>query len=144
MTIIDPKYKGKYKGASDWTGELINGQCVNTDDKKKGLNLKDLFAMADNNGIDTVEWRKQEGQKNAPGRLRMTIGNQLRAIAKKRGGLFGADEKWHQADPAFMDGAEPVEDRKGNSLKPKAEKTEKTEAKAADKPAKGKGAKKAA
>lgn len=142
MTIIDPKYKGKYKGASDWIGELINAQCVNTDEKKKGLNLADLFKMADANGIETAEWRKQAEQKNAPGRLRMTIGNQLRTIAKKRAGLYGADGKWHKASDKFMGDNEATEDRDGKPLKANAEKT----ADAADtaKPAKGKGGKKAA
>lgn len=126
MSIIGDKYKGKYKGPSDWTGELIKAQCYGTGDAK-GLNLDDLFTMADNNGIDTAEWRRQAGAKNAPGRLRMTIGNQLRAIAKKRHGLKGADGKWHEADQAFIDaaGTEKTEKPDGSPIKAAANDDEK-------------------
>lgn len=123
MSIIGDKYKGKYKGPSDWVGELIKAQCYGTGDAK-GLNLDDFFTMADNNGIDTTEWRRQATHKNAPGRLRMTIGNQLRSIAKKRHGLKGADGKWHEADDDFIKaaGTEKTEKPDGTLIKADDEK----------------------
>lgn len=130
-SIINEKYKGKYKGASDPIGELINAQCVGTQEGNKGINLDDLFAMAENNhigGDKIAEFKGQVGQKNATGRLRMTIGNMLRSIAIKRGGLFGADGKWHANPADWEKNAEPIESRDGKSLvekkakEPKAEK----------------------
>lgn len=144
-SIINEKYKGKYKGASDPIGELINAQCVGTGEDKKALNIDDLFTMAENNNLDAeklANFKTQVGTKNAAGRLRMTIGNMLRSAAIKRGGLFGADGKWH-ANPSDWDkNADPVEDRQGKSLKaaepktPKADKGKEAAPAAEKKPAK--------
>ena len=125
-TMIDSKYAGKYKGASDWNGELIKAQCYDVGEGK-GLDLDSLFTMAEANHLDITELKTQRGRKNAPGRLRMTIGNSLRAAAHRRGGLYGPDEKWHKADDGFMDGREVTEGKDGVSTKPKAEKREKAE-----------------
>lgn len=145
-SIINEKYKGKYKGASDPIGELINAQCVGTGEDKKSLNIDDLFKMAENNNLDPVKldnFKTQVGTKNATGRLRMTIGNMLRSAAIKRGGIFGADGKWY-ANPSDWDkNADPVEDRQGKSLKAPAEpKTPKADAGKEAAPAKGKAEKK--
>lgn len=133
-SIINEKYKGKYKGASDWIGELIKVQCVDEDPQKTGLSVDALFAMARNNNLNEVKLGELEGQKdqkNAPGRIRMTVGNMLRAAAKKRHGLYGVDGKWHKADQEFLDAngveGDPVEGKDGESLKPKAEKAPKAE-----------------
>lgn len=93
--MIGDKYRNKYKGASDWIGIVIESQCVvsTEDNKTPRLDLERLFKLAEVNFIDVHLHRRTADNKNAPGRLRMTIGNMLRSRAKRRGGLLDLDGK---------------------------------------------------
>lgn len=91
---------------------------------KRTVNLDSLFALAKANGINTAKYEEQRDRPNAPGRLRMTIGNMLRAAAKKRHGLFDTDGEWVDADKDFLGDAERVQERDGTKIakaKPAAE-----------------------
>ena len=85
--FIDPKYAHRYRGSSDWVGAMISEHCTSKEDGTIDLDI--LFKFAERNGIDTAKFRGQTGAPNAPGRLRMTIGNMLRARALRRHGLKG-------------------------------------------------------
>lgn len=91
-SIINPKYKGKYKGASDFIGELIDSNCRSASEKGQGeLNPSLVIQLGRKNNLDAKKLDNLEaqiGQKNAPGRIRMTVGNMLRAAAKRRHGLL--------------------------------------------------------
>jgi len=91
--MIGDKYRNKYKGAADWIGVVIEKQCVVTTEENKTprLDLDKLFALAEANYVDVSLHRRTADNKNAPGRLRMTIGNMLRSRAKRRGGLLAID-----------------------------------------------------
>lgn len=123
-SIINPKYVGKYK-EQDWLGGFISGQVTEAQTKekqikdkdedgnetvrvetvelkKRSLNLDKLFDLCKVNNIDTAAMEAQRDRKNAPGRIRMTLGNSLRAAAKHRHGLFDIDGNWIEADAEFL------------------------------------------
>lgn len=134
--MMDEKYRGRYKGGSDWIGKVINDQCVVTDDEGKNpkLDLDKLFALAEVNGLSVENHRATADQTNAPGRLRMTIGNMLRGKAKKRHGLYAIDKTELVPDSDFAVNPERSEDLDGNELETesKRKKREEKEAKAAE------------
>jgi len=108
-SIIPDKYKGKYKGAEDWLSEFITEQAFDQAADKEGkavgkpiLNLEKLFNLAEANNINCSAYRKQADRPNAPGRLRMTIGNMLRSRAKKRLALYDTNKKIHKAPAEFL------------------------------------------
>ena len=117
-SMIPEGYKGKYKGASDWLGEFIDDICV---DDKDGLNLDRLLDLAAKNGADVDKFRGDVGKKNAPGRLRMTIGNMLRSRARKRHGLFNLNGDWVEATDEFIEDRPLVETRDGEKIKEEKE-----------------------
>lgn len=121
MSIVDPKYRMKYKTAIDWLASFVDAQVkvtvmkdkttTDTDGnkvtesvatKETRVDLDKLFALAKANSLDVAKYEAQRDQKNAPGRLRMTIGNMLRAAATKRHGLFDADGNWTDAPAEFI------------------------------------------
>lgn len=129
-SIVPDKYKGKYKGASDWVGEFIESQCNETPEgaKKSQLNVNRLFDLAEANGINVDKFK---GQENAAGRMRMTIGNSLRATARKRHGLKTIAGKNTKAPAEFIEAAvekfgakyaEPQEKPDGTRIVAKADK----------------------
>ena len=145
-SIIPPKYQGKYKGAEDWLSEFIDGQAkvVPMKDKtvtdgegddavtnvisvaagKAKLDLDKLFALTDANGVDSKEMQAQRDRKNAPGRIRMTLGNALRAAAKHRHGLNTIDGTWTEAPAAFIGDSPKTQNPDGSMIvvaKPSAE-----------------------
>lgn len=139
MSIIDEKYKGKYRGASDAIGELIEKRCTKMPEGAKAgdkgeLVLKDLFALGAANNLDKdklANLKTQQNDKNGPGRIRMTIGNMLRAAARRRHGLYDIDgsTKVKFKDDFYADGkapATPTETLDGEKIVAKG---------AADKPA---------
>lgn len=122
MSIIDDKYRGKYRADPDWLASLIHEVCFvqNTkevdvkddegnvtgtetvNDGKPQLDIDALFSLAEANGIPATEkYGDQVEKKNAPGRLRMTIGNSLRAAARKRHGLY-VNGEWVEAPADFV------------------------------------------
>lgn len=126
-SIIGDKYKGKYKGSSDWIGDLIVQRATKVPEgakegsKKTELYLPDLFALARANKLDETKvaaLEAQQSQKNAPGRIRMTLGNMLRAAARKRHGLYDVDGTVLTPDALFMEKAQPkpTEDLDGNKI----------------------------
>ncbi len=139
-SIIDPKYRDKYKDP-DWIGELINSNATDAvtktvkskdkdgneteetvETKKRKLDLDRFFALCKANHIDTASMEEQVGRPNATGRIRMTLGNSLRAAARRRGGLFDNDGNWQDAPEAITKGAEPTENPDGSKIaKAKAE-----------------------
>lgn len=136
-SIIDPKYRDKYSAdARDFVGSVIDDSCttavtkdktVKDEDgnettetvtlKRREMDLDLLFTMAENNAIDVSKYRDQADRKNAPGRLRMTLGNMLRARAKRRHGIYDASGEWHDAPEDFLDGAERTEEKDGTKIK---------------------------
>ena len=137
MSIIDSKYAAKYRGDGDWVAQFIKGNCFfqklktvetkddegnvtgeeSVNDGKPTLDVNALFAIAESNGIDaTAKYGDQRERKNAPGRLRMTIGNSLRAIARRRHGLYDSDKNWHAAPEGFAEG-EPIETPEGEKIR---------------------------
>ena len=139
-SIIGDKYRGKYKGASDWVGEVIQANCTtqpmktvkdedgNETEVAKGkpvLNVDALIALSKENHIDTSKMEEQRDRKNAPGRIRMTLGNMLRAAARKRHGLT-VNGEWVTPTDEFLKSApdEPTETREGEKIvkaKPEAD-----------------------
>lgn len=131
MSIIDPKYKDKYKQNKDWLSKAIEQHAYEQKTKersktekvegepdkvtseivnvgKPAVNLNKLFDVAEANGIKARElYGAQIDRPGAPGRLRMTIGNSLRAAAKARHGLNlpvgeGGAYQFVDADAAFI------------------------------------------
>lgn len=137
-SIIPEKYQGKYKGAEDWLSTFIDGQVktVPMKDKtttetvdgeeitkiisvaagKAKLDLDKLFALTDANGIDSKEMQAQRDRKNAPGRIRMTLGNALRAAAKHRHGLNTIDGTWTEAPADFIGDAPKTHNPDGSKI----------------------------
>lgn len=121
-SIIGEKYRGKYTGAGDWLAAMIDGQVQvpefknkTTKDEdgnettksvatgQKPVDITKLFALAAANGIDAEErYGDQIERPNATGRLRMTIGNMLRARARKRHGLNDLEGTFIEADADFV------------------------------------------
>ena len=145
-SIVPEKYREKYRGPGDWVKQFINGivneaktkevDVKDEDGKVTGTetktlkatttNLDKLFALAEVNGLDVDKYKGDVGKKNAAGRLRMTIGNMLRAAARKRHGLNGLDGEWYDADAEFLEGVgDATETRDGEPIaQPEPEKEE--------------------
>jgi hypothetical protein len=98
-SIVPAKYSGKYKGGgSDPVAVFINEQSKGKD----GFEFPAFFALARKNGIDDTKVSHYEGivaakEHGAEGRARMTIGNMLRAKARKESKLIGLND----AETAF-------------------------------------------
>lgn len=137
MSIIGDKYAGKYRGDGDWLTSLINDTCyvqetkevdvkdedgnvTGTETVNKGkprLDLDALFALAEANGINATEkYGDQADKRNAPGRLRMTLGNSLRAVARRRGGLWKNGSEFLSAPKDFMGDRVPTETPEGEKI----------------------------
>lgn len=105
-SIVDPKYRDAYKTKGpDWLGTLIIGvaqplveksvKVVEGDSKKTkttkvpgDVDVKALFKLAEENGLDIKKYKSQEGSHGFAGRMRMTIRNMLQAVAKQRHGIY--------------------------------------------------------
>lgn len=129
-SIIDKKYTERYrKGGGDWTSKFIDERVADPITKertKKGedgtettetvtlkgsrVNLEKLFALAEANHIDVSGYRGDVDKKNAPGRLRMTVGNRLRAVAKRQHGLNDTEGTFHEADAETIGGKPRTQD----------------------------------
>lgn len=115
-SIIDPKYRGKYK-TQDWLGEFIGSQIsitkvlpaqaasdavgeIGKEGYKpakeakpertvvEGLDIDKLFELGSKNGLDLSKFQTQRGSHGFDGRLRMTVRNMLQPVAKQRHGLW--------------------------------------------------------
>lgn len=146
MSIIDPKYAATYKNKpKDWTASFIDDHTAIPDTREKTVKVKNedgtetehtetvtlkktrldldaLFGLAKANAIDTAEMEAQRDRKNAPGRIRMTLGNQLRAAAKHRHGLNDLNGEFHDAPADFIGDAPKTQNPDGSKIEaPKAE-----------------------
>lgn len=143
-SIIDAQYREKYK-TPDWLGDFVNANAVDavtkevevkdeegnvtgTETKTTGKTVLDLdkfFDLCEKNHVNTDKMRAQRDGKNAAGRIRMTLGNSLRAAARRRGGLFDLDGEWNEAPEEITKGKEPVENADGTKIaKAKTDETE--------------------
>ena len=137
-SIIDPKYRDKYRTNKDWAARFIDSQVqvpvmkeVSTKHEdgtvttelvatgKTRVDLDRLFGLAVINKLDIEKYREQVDRKNATGRLRMTIGNMIRAAGLHRHGLYDLEGTWNDADAEFLGDRELTQDRDGNKI-PKA------------------------
>ena len=136
MSIIDPKYRAKYKTAIDWCSAFIDGLVKTPVTKEKTTTAEDgtkttetvttketrvdldaLFSLAKANSIDVAKYEAQRDQKNAPGRLRMTIGNMLRSAAKNRHGLYNIEGVWTDAPADFIGDGVKTHNPDGSKIK---------------------------
>lgn len=119
-SIIPEKYRGKRD--ADWLATFVDGEVkvavmktVKAKDKegnvtgekqvpsaKTSVDLDRLFKLCHQNGIDTAKMEEQRERPNAPGRIRMTLGNSLRAAARKRHGLYNLEAEWVEAPADFI------------------------------------------
>lgn len=136
MSIMPEKFRDKnYKGAQDWVKSFIDDQVLDVVTKevttkhedgtkttetvatsKTSVNMDRLFAMAEANHLNVDKYKGDVEKKNAPGRLRMTVGNMLRAAARKRHGLNDIAGDWHDAPADFIGDAELKENRDGTKI----------------------------
>jgi len=104
-SIVDPKYRDKYKNTGpDWLGAIIisvaqplvektvkvtdeAGSKTKTVKVPGDVDVKALFGLATENGLDIKKYKAQEGTHGFAGRMRMTIRNMLQAVAKQRHGI---------------------------------------------------------
>lgn len=136
-SIIDPKYMEKYKNKpKDWLATFVSDQVTEVVTKdivvkdedgvesmesvetgKTNVDLDKLFTLTQNNHIDTAKMEEQRDRKNAPGRIRMTLGNSLRAAARKRHGLFDLEGEWVDAPAEFVGDTAKTQERDGTPIK---------------------------
>ncbi len=136
MTIMPEKFRDKnYKGAQDWVKSFIDGAVLvavtkevttknedgtetteTVDTNKTSIDMDKLFALAEANSFDVEKYKGDVEKKNAPGRLRMSIGNMLRAAARKRHGLYTIEGEWTDAPADFIGDAELKEHRDGTKI----------------------------
>lgn len=138
VNFMPERYRDKYRGDQDWLGNFINANCrkVLEEGKAAQLCLDSLMILAEVNAVDAKDvsyWRKQFNKPGAPGRIRMTIGNMLRARAKRRHGLLDLEGNWVEADAEFIGDARRTEESDGS---PSEEVLKEREAKKAEQAAK--------
>lgn len=145
-SIVDPKYRDKYKNApkdfvalgldthASATKEVkskvvVNGEITDQETTKTvvtGVDVDKLFAVAKENNLDVAKYENQRDGHGFPGRFRMTVANMLRAAAKQRHGLtFGG--VWTPAPAEWLTEKEapdaPTHTKAGEKIaKPKVEK----------------------
>lgn len=102
-SIVPAKYAGKYKGGGQGaTSDFIRATCGEGDK----FEYPAFFSLCRKNGIAEDKVALYEGQvesktQGANGRARMTLGNMLRALARKNQKLVNlADEEVEVAEPA--------------------------------------------
>ena len=129
-SIIDPKYAQRYRGSKDFIGEFIDDQCreEHTEYTKSGkektvrhMSVNLMLDLAERNGANVGALRNQTDRPNAAGRIRMSVGNMLRARALKRHGLYNLDGDVVGAPREFLQQYEapsqPTETMDGEKIK---------------------------
>lgn len=117
--FMPEQYRDRYRGNPDWIGSFIDDNCrkVLEEGKAARLCMDSLLTLAEKNGVpaeSVADWRGQVDRPGAPGRLRMTVGNALRARAKRRHGLIDLDGNFVDADPEFIGDAKKTEKPDGS------------------------------
>lgn len=139
--FMPEQYRDRYRGDPDWLGQFINNNCrkVLEEGKAAVLCMDSLLSLAEKNGVPAesiADWRGQVGRPGAPGRLRMTVGNALRARAKRRHGLIDLDDNFVHAAAEFIGDAPRLEKSDGSPsdevLEARAAKQAEREAKKAE------------
>jgi hypothetical protein len=133
-SIIDPKYAKKYRGETDFIGDLITEQCQveETTETKSGkekttrrLDVDRMLELAVRNGANVDKLQAGKDSPNAPGRIRMSVGNMLRARAIKRHGLYNLQGEVVNAPREFLQHNEapsqPTETIDGEKIKTEKE-----------------------
>lgn len=118
-SIVDPKYREAYKNREpDWLAKLIAGVAQPLVEKKVtevdgetkkvktikvpgDIDIKALFGLAKENGLDVAVYKSQEGSHGFEGRMRMTIRNMLQGAAKRQHGL-NVGGKWTKAPAEWL------------------------------------------
>lgn len=164
-SIVDPKYRNKYKNRSEWMADLLKANCSVTktiaavpakgEEGKEGyvaakpertvvegVDVEKCFAVARENGLNVDKYEAQRDGHGFPGRFRMTVGNMLRATAKARHGVK-INGTWHDAPAEWLTAneapAEATHDHDGVKIAKAVEAKPEAESKlikAADAPAK--------
>jgi len=125
-SIVPAKYSGRYKtGGEGPTAKFIKEQCGYPTDMDKFIELVKA------NGINVAEGKNKElvdalaaNAHGAKGRTRMTLGNQLIAIARKGAGLKGLDGQTYdvkEAKPAPTGAAKAAQEAAGEVAGEKTE-----------------------
>lgn len=130
--LIDPKYREAMKGREpDWVGQFIAKHATVKDgDGNMVVTSARILELAKNNMLNQNSIDQLRKTDANAGRIRMTIGNMLRAAARQRHGLYGNDGKFYKADSAFLTAGKfpapesPTHDRDGVKIA-KAKTTEK-------------------
>lgn len=105
-SIVDSKYRDKYKNRKEWLSDLLKEHGSATREVTKtikggegepdkqetktvidGVDTAKLFKIARENGLNVDKYENQTDTHGFGGRFRMTVGNMLRSIAKQRHGL---------------------------------------------------------
>ena len=153
-SIVDAKYRDRGT-VQDWVTKFIDsrvkkpvmktvhvkdeegketGETEEVATKRTQLDIEALFDLAAANHLNVENLRQHIGTKNGAGRLRMSIGNSLRAAAKKRHGLKNLEGEFMDADEEFCAQHEKTENEDGENIAKKAaneakvKETEETEA----------------
>lgn len=98
-----------FRQRSDWVKDLIDEFCVVPTDDGGVFSVHRLEELCRENNLEVREYPNV-------GMARMSLGNKLRAAARRRHGL-NANGRWRDADPGFVEGFDLTEDREGNKIK---------------------------
>lgn len=103
-SIVPAKYAGKYKGGGQGpTSDFIRQVCGEGDK----FEFPAFFQLCEKNGIpkeqiDKYKGEVEEKKNGANGRARMTLGNMLRAIARKNQKLVALNgDEYEVPEPAI-------------------------------------------
>lgn len=131
MSIVDEDYRVRYRGKGDWFKQLVDETCYETktievehvetdgtitreqvESKRKTFSVDRMFTVALENGVPEErleKFRAIVGQRASEGRIRMSVGNMLRTVARKNGSLT-VDGVVHNAPEEFVN--KPVRELK--------------------------------
>lgn len=129
--FMDPKYRNR-KPIQDFIADLVADQCWDYEKDKDGnnigkpsLNVDAVCDLGEANGMPCETLRSQKDRRNAPGRIRMSVVNGLRARARKRFGIYDLHGEWVDAPEEFTEGLTRTQGRDGAPLStPKAQNQE--------------------
>ena len=147
-SIIPSKYRDRPK-TDDWLTDFMESQCTNVEEKtfpekkdKEGnikeaarteevrvFDLEKIYALALANGVPQAKIDNYRANSRGPsdvGRMRMTVGNMLRARGRRRHGLNDLEGNFVEADEAFVAGHSKTENPDGTKIK-REEATEQTQ-----------------
>ena len=120
-SIVPSKYSGKYKDGGDAVSKYMQEQSSG----KEGFEFGAFFSLCRKNGIEEAKVAHYEAlvadkanNHGIEGRARMTLGNMLRAKARKNGKLVGLNDEETAFDipkPAVSGAAAAAQSAAGES-----------------------------